>query len=721
MPNFVVTLTCGALGGGDIPAETTKVVEALDTPTHCTIECVIPVPVDMDAVIGEPATVSALGRQFPLIVMEIAQTDLDQAAGRYQMVLEHPIAKLRFRRDHRKWLGKTVKDVAIDVLKGIGITSDGFDWKATGGTMVRAACLQYGETDYDFLMRLLADEGIFWFCPDGADAKLVFADDASIFAPIPGKSTVPITGEGQGDGLHSIEIENIVTSGAVSLADYDYEHPGVDLTSRAAVDDSPAGELFFYPGGFLTQSDGAAFAKIRAQEIASRKTKIEGASAVQNLCVAGTFTIDSGGAPTDTICVRRVEHHFDIQGYHNTFVAHPSNLPYRPTRNIAKATAGTLVSTITGASGTEISVDKLGRFTAAYAFDRNAGTDDTSSQWIRLSQPMVGGSMFLARVGWEVALHHLEGDPDRPVGVARMYDGTHPPPYKLPDNMTMTAFETLNSTGGDKVNSITIDDKSGAMMFGIIAAKDLDATVVNDETETIKANDTLTVGVDETILIGDAQTVEVDKDESITANKDVGVEVAGDRTKSVTKDETATVQGALAVRVDGDDSESVGQDLSISADKGYLETAKGKYDLTVTGTVTAKSKKDYTIWVGGKSTATIGAGKTTSSSDGALTEAVKGDANLTVGAAWMETVDGERLSTAQGDMERTVGAAGTLTAAGKLQIKGKTVKITVSAAATFVGGGGTFSISPASIAFLGLVTFKGSGGVEVTGMPQMAG
>jgi len=719
-----LTITCSGLG--DLRVMGGSVVEEINAPTTASVVVETAEDLDPDAVIGERATVSIdaddqVTRHFTLVITEVELADLDTASRRYTLTLEHPIALLRYRRDHRVFLSKSVHDIIDAVLGAVSLTAT---WSASRGGVPRDACVQYGETDLDFFARLLEEEGIFWLCPDDdQEPKLVLADAPSAFTAIAGNEEVPLTGEGAGIGVHEIAYEHAVTSGAVALADFDCEKPGVDLTSRATLDDSPAGEVFEYPGRYVTQSDGAALAKIRAEEIASEKVRVTGSSSRPHLRAGSWFMLTSAydEAPTGKLLVRRVEHAPGVERYRNRFVASPFELPYRPRRVTPRPVAGTLVATVTGPAGQEIHTDKLGRMKALYAFDRLGKQDDTSSQWIRVVQPPIGGSMMLARVGWEMAVRHLDGDPDRPIAVARMYDGEHVAPEKLPGAQTKTSFETLTSPRAEKINAITIDDKRGAMLLDVTAAKDLDATILNDEKETIGASDILAIGKDSTVLVGDAQKITVEKDETIKAAKDAGVAVAGDRKKTVAKDETATVEGSLSMRVDGDDEESVGQDLEVVADQELLETSKGKYDVSVGGAVTAKTKKDYTIYVAGKSSETVGAAKTVASSDGTLTETVGGDVNLTVGGAWVETVDGNRVSSVQGDMDRTVGAIGSLTAAGKLQVKAKTIKITVSGAVTLLGAGGILSLTPASIGFVGLVTLKGSGGVEIAGAPQMAG
>jgi type VI secretion system secreted protein VgrG len=716
------TIKCAALG--DAVLEGGELVEEISAPTRAIVTVTTNAPIDPTAAIGAEATLT-LGtderRELALVVTAVNDPELDVGGQRYVLELEHPVALLRLRRDHRTFLDQTTHQIIDALLRAVTVSAD---WRASRGSSVRLACVQHGETDYELFARLLEEEGIFWLCPDGQRAKLTIADASSAFTAIAGKTEIPLTGEGEGTGIHELAIEHCVTSGAVALSDYDYEKPGVDLTSRAKLDDAPAGEIFEYPGRYSTQSEGAALAKIRAEEIASTKVRVTGSSDRSNLRAGSWFSLTSTQepAPTGKYLVRRVAHRLEPGGYTNDFVGSPFELPFRPQRVTSRPSAeGAIVATVTGPAGQEIHTDKLGRMKALYAFDRLGKSDDTSSQWIRVLQPALGGSMMLARIGWEMALRHLDGDPDRPVAVARLYDGEHLPPEKLPGAQTKTSFETLTSPRAEKINAITIDDKSGAMLVEVKAAKDLDATILHDETEAIGANDTLTVGKDSTTLIGDAQTVTVEKDDSAKAAKDAGVAIAGDRKKSVTKDENATIDGSVSVRIDGNDEESVGQDLELHADEEILETAKGKYDVTIGGAVTAKSKKDYTVYVAGKSSETVGAAKSVASSDGPLTEAVGGNVSMTVGGAWVETVSGNRVSSAQGDMERTVGAIGSLTAAGKLQLKAKTIKITVTAAATFIGAGGILSVTPASVGFVGMVTFKGSGGVEITGAPQLGG
>lgn len=730
---LVVTLSCSTLSSATLQVESATIIEEISTPTRASVvvaptDDITADPSDPTALVGQAATVAIVvdgqtTRSFPLVITAVDFLDLDTGPQHVALELEHPVALLRLQRDRRTFLEKSVQDIVTSVTQTVDITPD---WTASRGTSPRVACVQLGETDYDLFARLLEDEGIFWFSPDdAATSKLSIADATSAFVATTPEE-IPFAGEGVGGGIGELSVRHVVTSGAVAMTDYDYEKPGVNLLSRVTVDEDAAGEVFEYPGKYATQSEGAAIAKIRAEEIASEKVSISGVSDRPELTAAKTFTIttiEDRRLPTESgkLLVRRVEHAMDRGRYRNRFVASPFELPFRPRRRTPAPVAhGTVAARATGPSGQEIHTDRLGRTKFQYAFDRLGPKTDASSQWIRVVQPALGGSMMLARVGWELAIEHEEGDPDRPIAIARMYDGEHPAPEKLPDNKTMTTFDTLTSPNAEKRNAITIDDKAGAMKMAVLAAKDLDATIEHDESETIGANDTLTIGKDSTTMIGGKQTATVEKDDTAKAAKDAGLAVAKKRTKTVSKDESVTVEGGLSVRVDGDDEESVGQDRTVTADAELLETAKGKYDLTVGAAATLSAAKDFTIYVAGKAQETVGAAKTVSSADGALALAVGGDAAVTIGGALAQTVDGNYSATVKGESARTVGAAATLTAAGKLQLSGKTVKVTVAGAGTFIGGGGIVSLTPATLSLVGIVTVKGSGGVEIVGSPHMA-
>jgi type VI secretion system secreted protein VgrG len=274
-------------------------------------------------------------------------------------------------------------------------------------------------------------------------------------------------------------------------------------------------------------------------------------------------------------------------------------------------------------------VDEYGRIKVHFYWDRSDKKDDTSSCWIRVSQYWAGaawGSIHPPRVGQEVIVEFLEGDPDRPIVTGRVYNGTNTVPYALPANKTQSGIKSNSSTGGGGSNEIRFEDKKGSEEVYIHAQKDQNIKVENDETTSIGNNRTETVGKDESITINGNRTESVAKDESITisggrtesVSKDENISIDGGRTESVGKDESITIDGGRtesvgkdeSITIDGGRTESVGKDESVSV-TGGRSVSVGKDDgLNVTGNLSIQADKSITI--------TCGSASITMNSDGTI-------------------------------------------------------------------------------------------------------
>jgi type VI secretion system secreted protein VgrG len=707
------------------------ITEALSTPTSARVVVHASGPIDESKAIGTKATLTLLRddkkvRTFELVVFAASAIDTDQGDLAYELELRHETALLAFRRDARIFLEMTTKDVVEKVLSDASISASA-SWSVDRALTKRESCAQYRESDLDFIQRLLAEEGIFWFVKD-ASAGIAFGDGKGSFAPIEGEAKLPFTGEGLGRGIDSFEVTHQTVSDVFTHTDFAEKSPGVDLRSTVVISDKKASEIFEYPGGYATQADGAALAKVRAEEIASRAVVGRGSCARVDMAAGATFEL--GPAPAAIAkkwLLREVVHVVgrgdDEEGYTCSFVCSPLDLPYRTARPAPRRAKenGAHVATVAGASGEEIHTDDLGRMRATFAYDRIAEAGAMASSWMRVVQPMLGGAMTIARVGWEMAVRYVDGDVDRPIAVARMLDATHPPPEALPGAATTSVLRTLSSPNGEKKNAIVIKDEGGSMMLTLLAAKDFDATVNHDRKETIGGDETLAIDKDTTTLLGGKQTVTIDGDDTLEVKGDAGVAVAKDRDKKVSGAEKSTITGKFSVKIEGDDEEKTTRARTIEAAEQVTETIQGAREAKVSGDVKLHAKKDYGVYFAGKLEETISGTKTTSSDDGALTTSVAGDYTITVSAARTETVTGKRLSTVQGQSSLTIGAAATLTASGKIQIKADKIKITAGGAANVVGGGGTLNVTPASVTLVGMITLKGSGGVELAGNPGMAG
>jgi type VI secretion system secreted protein VgrG len=722
-------LTCDALAHVDVVSA--EIVEALSVPTFARIVVHAKAPIDQSTAIAAKATLKLLRdettvRTFELVVFAASAIDSDRGDIAYEIELRHETALLALRRDARVFLDVTTKDVVTKVLDDAGISASA-SWSVERTLVKRDSCAQYRESDLDFVQRLLAEEGAFWFVKDGTDG-IEFGDAKGAFQPITGTAKLPFSAEGEGLGIDTFEVTHETVSDVFTHTDFSEKTPGVDLRSTVTISDKKASEIFEYPGNYATQTDGGALAKVRAEEIASRSVIASGSATHPEMAAGATFEI--GPAP-DAIAkkwlLRSVTHRLGRGeadgGFACSFVCSPLDLPYRPARPAQRRAKelGAHVVTVGGADGEEIHTDDLGRMRGTFAYDRTAESNKMVSQWMRVVQPMLGGAMTIARVGWEVAVRYIDGDVDRPIAVARLLDATHPPAETLPAAATTTVLRTLSSPNGEKKNAIVMKDDGGSMLLTLLAAKDFDATVVHDRKETIGGDETLAIDKDATTLLGGKQTVTIDGDDTLTVKGDAGVAVAKDRDKTVTGAEKNTIGGKFSVKIAGADEEKTTGARTITVDDDVTETIEGERTSKVGGNVITHAKKWYDIYVAGKLEETISGAKTTSADDGALTTSVAGDYSITIGAARTETVTGKRLYTVQGDSSLTIGAAATLTASGKIQIKADKIKITAGGAANVVGGGGTLNVTPASVTLVGMITLKGSGGVELAGNPGMAG
>ncbi len=718
-----LTLDCAALA--DVEVLEISVTEQISTPTSARIVVLAGAPLDVAEAVGQEATLTfaleKLGdRSFSLVVTAVVAIRTDADDLTYSVVLEHPTALLRLRRDTRMFLDKNVKDIVDEVLTGAGLPAP--SWPIKRVPAVRETCLQYRESDLHFISRLLADEGIWWSILD-KKAPIALADDPSGVPPIDGISAVPFSAEGKGLGVHTLELEHSVTTDAVTLTDWEFKKPGLDLRSTTVVSDEKKSEIFEFPAGFVVQSEGAALSKIRAEEIASRKLVGRGTSMRATFTAGAWFLLTATFEATIArkYLLRSVTHRVTHHGYENSFVCSPLDLPYRPRRLPRPVVDGAHTATVAGAQGEEIHTDAHGRMKAKLAFDRTPTKDDRASPWMRVVQPVLGGGMMLARVGWEMAVRYLEGEPDRPIAVARLYDGTHPPPESLPAHQATSSYQTLSSPKAEKLNALTMNDKGGSMLVSLLAAKDLDGTVNHDRKETIGKDDKLAIDKDTTTLLGGNQSLTVDKDEATTIKKDAGVAVAGDRKKTVKADEKATVEGGVSTKVSGKETEKVGKSRSVKAKKQVTETTKGAHNTTVGGAVTTHAGKDYEIYVAGKASEVVAGAKSVTSSDGSLSELVNKNFSLTVGGVCVHTVKGQRLAATQGTSTLKIGAVATFTSTSSFRIHGSKIKINVVGVANLSAGGGIMTLTPASTSFVGILTFKGSGGVEIAGNPQLVG
>src|SRR5437016_1347228 len=402
----------------------------------------------------------------------------------------------------------SVLDIIEKVFKAQGYND--FQIKCTKSYPKREYCVQYRETHLNFVSRLMEEEGIFYFFEHSKDKHvLTLADANSAVKPCPGQATARMAVQSgawqEVDVVTAFEREHAVQSDKVTLRDYDYLQPSLQLENSVAGDGKS--EVYDYPGNFLKPDEGDRYARLRLEEHEAWRQVVRGASTCRAFQSGWRFDLKEHyrSDANQTYMLVHVQHaghsggyhagEADGPQYHNSFVAIPHSVPFRPPRTSHKPLVwGSQSAVVVGKSGEEIWVDKHGRVKVQFHWDRNGKKDESSSCWVRVSSAWSGknwGVVHIPRIGQEVIVDFLEGDPDRPIITGRVYNADQTPPYALPGDQTQSGVKSRSSKGGgtDNFNEIRFEDKKGSEQIVIHAAKDEQIDGENTDSVTIKTGD----------------------------------------------------------------------------------------------------------------------------------------------------------------------------------------------------------------------------------------
>jgi type VI secretion system secreted protein VgrG len=404
-------------------------------------------------------------------------------------------------------------------------------------------------------------------------------------------------------------------------------------------------EVFDYPGLYVQKSDGEQFAGVRIDEYGSQFEVSHGTTNSKGVSVGSLFTLQDFPRDDQNCEHLVVAANYDLEyaGYEGlpqgggthyrcTFTAMSSAQQFRPRRATPKPfVQGPQTAVVTGPAGDEIHTDKYGRVTVQFHWDRYGKKNQNSSCWIRVSHPWAGknwGMVAIPRIGQEVIVAFLEGDPDQPIVTGRVYNAEQMPPYALPANKTQTGVKTRSSLNGSasNFNEIRFEDKKGSEQLFIHAEKNQDIEVEADETHSVGNNRKKTIGNDETTKVGANRTEEVGADETIT--------ISGNRTEDVSGNETITISGNRGETVSGNET------IDIAGNR--TETVAGNEGVTVSG------NQDLTV-SGSQSISVSGSEKETVS--GSLSQTVTGGISITTPATMKITATGGLTITAVGGLK----------------------------------------------------------------------
>jgi len=448
----------------------------------------------------------------------------------------------------------TVPGIIKKVFEDAGIPSDNYRLALQGSYDTREYVVQYRESEMNFISRLMEEEGIFFFFEHSAEGHtMVIGDSPVAHTPTPNASEFAyrertgLVSEREQEYVYEIRDGQEVQTGAVWLDDFDFTKPQLQLAAAVTADQYASLEYSDYPGEYVDKSVGERYAKVRLEEFQCQRRVLQMNATVRALLPGFKFTLIEHPTPAlnrEYLVTRIVHDGAQPQSaaeeagaergieYKATVRAIPSEAPFRPPRITPKPVVqGTQTAIVVGPSGEEIYTDKYGRVKVQYFWDREGKYDENSSRWTRVSQGSAGGlygSIFLPRIGQEVIVDFLEGDPDRPIITGRVYNGDHMPPYSLPDEKTKSCIKTNSSKGGGGTNEIRFEDSKDNEQILVYAQKDLHVRVINDRVENVQNNRYLTVKKNKYELVKEKKHSEVKLDFNEKIGGKRSLEVAGD-------------------------------------------------------------------------------------------------------------------------------------------------------------------------------------------------
>ena len=476
-----------------VPSETLVVDftahERISSPFEVSASLACEEEIKFDDALGKEVLLTLLGddenRYFHGIVSKFQQAGGQGRFHYYHARVVPQLWLLSLEQDCRIFQNKTVQEIATQILKDAGMTSDRFDFRLQGQYPPREYCVQYRETDLQFISRLLEEEGIFYFFEHSKQKHVVvFADSTAAYKPIPGKPDVPINPPGgmvpDGEFVFGFAFSRRILSGKVTQKDFNFEKPSLDLTVQEQASSNQKLEVYDYPGKYADQSRGKKLTQVRLQEAMAFRDKAEGQSACPRFTAGFTFKLtghDWKAFDQEYILVE--VHHTGAQpqslqeeggsgggaSYSNDFICIPSSVTLKPERiSLKPVVEGVQTAIVVGPAGEEIYCDEHGRVKVQFHWDREGKRNEKSSCWIRVSQTWAGagwGAMHIPRIGQEVVVSFIEGDPDRPIITGRVYHGTNKPPYSLPDEKTKSTIKSNTTPGGGTANELLMEDLNG--------------------------------------------------------------------------------------------------------------------------------------------------------------------------------------------------------------------------------------------------------------------
>lgn len=556
--------------------------------------------IDFAGVVNQPAVITIEGqdetRYIHGVVHRFEQGEQGHRFTHYHAWLVPKLWWLDNRRDCRIFQDKNVQDIIDEVLKGAGLTQEDFRFSLDESYPSREYCVQYRETDLAFIERLMEEEGIFYYFEhDDQKHTLVMGDSSSAYGVIPGNDTVPFipaTGAvSDEEHITKFRYAEGVSPGEVVLRDFNFKKPGTNLEVTEDADQYSELSVYDYPGEYEEPDRGKTVKQIRMEELVAQRKRASGTTGCPRLIPGHKFTLDKHARSSFNqgyLIVTLVHEGKEPQAleeeggnagasYSNNFNCIPIDVVYRPGRKALKPLMeGPQTAIVVGPNGEEIYTDEFGRIKVKFHWDRLGKGDENSSCWIRVSQAWAGagwGTLLIPRIGHEVIVDFLEGDPDRPIITGRVYHGTNRPPYKLPDEKTKSTLKSNSSKGGGGFNEIRLEDKKDSEEIYIHAQKDMTEEIGNDHSCSVGNDHACDVGNDRSVTVGSNDSLSVGGDRSVTVSGSLGKTIGNKEDRTIGSNSTLTVGGNKDDTIGGNLTQTIGGAMNITAAGGVTVTA----------------------------------------------------------------------------------------------------------------------------------------------------
>lgn len=703
-----IRLEVDGLAPDALVPERVHLTEALSTLYEARVFCLsMEADLDLDLLVAADALLRvrhpAGQRLVHGIVRSIRSHGISHGFACYELVLVPRMWLLGCMHGSRIFQDMSVPEIVVDLLEGVDAVN--IDLRLASDHTPRNFCVQYRETQLAFVCRLLEDEGMYFFFEHDEDGHIIVITDDTVHCdmlhdlggtPMPLRFHLGGMSGGDDPCVTDLQTERRIRPGTAILNDYSFKRPDDNLLVSDSEGLDADLESYDYPGNYTEASLGRRLVQLRYEELQVRRAQVRGRSDLPDLA-PGLITAFAGHPRADLngeFLLLEVAHvaaqslstarPVEDAPYQCTFVALPVESPYRPPRVTPRPRIdGLQTAVVTGPPGEEIHVDAYGRIKVQFHWDREGIEDETSSCWIRVSRPWTGadfGHQFNPRIGAEVVVQFLEGDPDRPVVTGMLFNDTHMPPYALPDNATQSGIKTESTPGGGGSNEIRFEDAKGSEELYLHAQKDYTLDVENDATTTVGASATTTVGHNRSVTVTDDNTLTVSN---------------GNHTASVsTGTSTTTVKGAVTETYQDTLTTTVTSDIALWGQANRSLGIAGDSNVQIDGSELIQVGDTQTFIVTNEMQLLVGGSTIFIHKSGAIT--ITGSTNVKVESAAIQveasgaclvtgsevdvqgdtvTVEGSTVNV-QGDTVNIDGSTVNVDATGNVNANGALVKLT---------------------------------------------